>query len=278
MKVITEQTLTPTVHRLVLMRHGRTDATDNRVFVGWLDPPLNEGGMAQSAGAADILREHHMLPDRAHCSELARSVRTCQILLAALGRADVPIRSSWYLNERHYGALQGMSKSDVYERFGPGFYQSWRRSYFAVPPKEGPVEHRALKAKLAAAGSSAVAPAAESLEMVRRRVSDYWHRSIEPDLRVSKTVLVVAHSNSLRALVMHLEDLTPTEIQSVNIPVAMPLVYEFDNATWQRSKRTYLDPTRAAAAAREMGREGLPPTGRGAAQHKPGTNEKEIGT
>ena len=102
---IADQAVTPTSHRLVLMRHGRTDATDSKVLVGWLDPPLNEAGLAQSAAAADILREHQMLPDRAHCSELIRAVRTCQILLAALGRAEVPVRSSWYLNERHYGAL-----------------------------------------------------------------------------------------------------------------------------------------------------------------------------
>jgi 2,3-bisphosphoglycerate-dependent phosphoglycerate mutase len=240
------------------MRHGRTDATDNGVFVGWLDPPLNEGGLAQSAAAADILRQHHMLPDRAHCSELARSVRTCQIILAALSPA-VTARSSWYLNERHYGALQGMPKSAVYQRFGPELYQSWRRSYSAVPPEQGAMVHRALKAELAAAGSTAVAPRAESLEMVRHRVSDYWDRSIEPDLRGNQTVLVVAHSNSLRALIMHIEKLSPSEIQSVNIPVAMPFIYEFYSRTGHQSERQYLDPTRAAVAAQEMGREGLPP-------------------
>jgi len=249
--------VTPIAHRLVLMRHGRTDATDNGVFVGWLDPPLNKAGMAQSVAAASTLREHQILPDSAHCSELARAVRTCEVVLAALGRPEVPVRSSWDLNERHYGALQGMSKSDVYRRFGPELYQSWRRSYTAVPPELEQMEHAAPTA-LQFAGSPAVTPQAESLQMVRSRVSNYWDQHIEPDLRMGHTVLVVAHSNSLRALVMHLEDLTPDEIESVNVPVAMPLVYEFDSTTWHRSKGIYLDPAQAAVAAQEMSLEGLP--------------------
>jgi 2,3-bisphosphoglycerate-dependent phosphoglycerate mutase len=237
------------------MRHGSTEATEQGLFVGWLDPPLSARGLQQAAAAGELLRQHRILPRSAHCSRLIRSINTCETLLAAIGGDPPPVRCSWELNERHYGALQGMSKSEAYRRYGPELYRFWRRSFNGVPPEQGPWEQRALGSD--AAPSPATPARAESLAMVRRRVSCYWDQVITVDLRVSRTVLVVAHSNSLRALVMHIEGLTAAEIESVDIPVAMPLVYQFDATMRVRSEGVYLEPARAAAAARDTSREGL---------------------
>jgi 2,3-bisphosphoglycerate-dependent phosphoglycerate mutase len=199
------------------------------VFTGWVDVPLSVRGHQEAAQAGQFLRERCLLPDVVHTSLLRRAIATADITLGAAGRSWLPVRRSWRLNERHYGALQGRSKQHVLEEFGDQQFMLWRRSYETRPPPlpDDDAWSQASDARYARLPPG-VMPRSECLPDVLDRLLPYWHDRVVPDLRGGGLVLVVAHGTALRALVMHLDGMTPSAIGKVHIPTASPLVYRLD--------------------------------------------------
>jgi 2,3-bisphosphoglycerate-dependent phosphoglycerate mutase len=243
---------------LILLRHGESEANAGNSFSGWLDVPLSERGRAEAAQAGALLVEHGIAPTVVHTSVLVRAVDTADIAMARLGGA-VPTRRTWRLNERHYGALQGCRRAAIRARYGDAQFARWRRSYDAAPPPlpaDDPMNpHRDPRYADVPPGDL---PATESLADVRRRLVPYWAEAIAPDLDAGATVLVVAHSNSLRALCMHLDRLTPAEVESLNIPTGVPLRYFLgrDRRPVPRDGH-YLDPAAAESGIREVADQGV---------------------
>jgi 2,3-bisphosphoglycerate-dependent phosphoglycerate mutase len=244
---------------LLLLRHGQSAANSEDSFSGWLDVPLSERGRREAARAGELMVEQGRLPDVVHTSVLTRAIHTADIALAAAGRPWLPTRRSWRLNERHYGALQGRSRAAVRAEFGDEAFSLWRRSYEHAPPPL-PVDdpssarhdgrYHALPAR--------ELPTTEALSDVHRRVVPYWQDAIAADLHAARVVLVVAHSNSLRALCMHLDELTPREVEALNIPTGVPLRYELDDEYRPLVRGgTYLDPASAAAGVAEVLAQGI---------------------
>lgn len=221
------------------MRHGATDAGAAGLFSGWLDHPLGPRGFEQARRGGLLLKSAGLQPDRAHTSLLSRAVVSCTAALIACGRGEVPLRHSWRLNERRYGALEGIARSEAIARFGEERVMAWRRSLEAVPPAAEPEEPNSRAAELVSGHGPA--PVAESLADVRDRLVPYWTSILRPDLRTSRSVLVVAHSNSLRALVMHLDDLSPDQVRLLEIPHARPLVFDFDHRLRRTGPSWYVD-------------------------------------
>jgi 2,3-bisphosphoglycerate-dependent phosphoglycerate mutase len=246
---------------LLLLRHGQSEANSEDSFSGWLDVPLSDRGRREAARAGELLSEHGLLPDVVHTSVLSRAIDTADIALAVLRRPRVPTRRSWRLNERHYGALQGRSRAAVREEVGDELLARWRRSYDAAPPPLSADDPSAAwRDPRYAAQPAGVLPATEALCDVRARVVPYWRDVIVTDLRAGRLPLVVAHGNSLRALVMYLDGLTPEEIRSVNIPTGVPLRYDLDRALRPVLRGgTYLDPHAAAAGIAEVAAQGTLP-------------------
>ena len=232
------------------------------MFSGWLDNSLDDVGRVQARHAGRMLAEHDLRPEVAHVSALARAQETAHEMLREAGRDQVQVRASWRLNERHYGAWQGASKYAMRMRHGDEDYRTIRRSRFGLPPAESVEDHERLVADIAArrshGWSGVEVPRAESLDMVRARVLPYWRGAVEPDLADYRGVLVVAHSNSLRTLIMLLEGLDDEQIAQVNVPVAMPLVFEYGSGVADPAR--CLEPDRAAVAAAEVAREGSAPS------------------
>src|SRR5215207_4534449 len=239
----TSQTTAPGT--LVLLRHGESEWNKANLFTGWVDVPLSETGRAEAARGSSLLVENDLLPDVVHTSVLRRAIRTAELALGAAGRSWIPVRRSWRLNERHYGDLQGKNKKDVREKFGEEKLMEWRRSYDVPPP---PLDWDPSADPRYAYLPAELMPRAECLKDVVERMLPYWYDGIVPDLVAGRVVLVAAHGNSLRALKMHLEGLTPEEILEVNIGTGQPLVYELDEHLQVKS-HGYLDPEAAAAAA-----------------------------
>jgi len=252
-------------YRLVLIRHGESTWNKSGRFTGWIDVPLTERGEEQAREAGGLLREHGLLPARAHTSVLQRAIRTAELALAAAQLSHVPLAKSWRLNERHYGALQGRDKAEVRERYGEEQFRLWRRSY-DVPPPPLPEEERgelARDPRYAHLPPDAL-PAGECLKDVLGRVLPYWQDVIAPQLRLYGTVLVCAHGNSLRALVKHLDRIPDEEIASLDIPTGIPLLFELDGQLRPQGARDprfglsgrYLDPERALREAAKVKAEG----------------------
>ncbi|WP_314176512.1 2,3-bisphosphoglycerate-dependent phosphoglycerate mutase [Streptomyces winkii] len=244
---------------LVLLRHGESRGNARGVFTGWIDAPLTARGEEQARQAGQLLRAHGLRPTRAHSSALTRAVRTCALVLAAADCPDTDPTRTWRLNERHYGALQGLERRAVRERYGDAAYRRWRRSADAVPPPLPAREAAAFAGDPRYGGFPAARlPRAESLDDVRARLLPYVEEALAPQLADGHTVLVTAHSNSLRALVSHLDRLTPRETAELNIPTGMPLCYELDGQLLPlvRGGR-YLDPETAQAVANSMAEQGL---------------------
>lgn len=230
---------------LILLRHGQSIWNRDGLFTGWVDVNLTDQGEAEAARAGDLLLEHGLAPDLLHTSLQRRAIRTAEIALAKCDRTWIPVRRSWRLNERHYGALQGKDKRQTTDEFGAEQVKIWRRSFDVRPPElEGDASADPRYADVPADQI----PRAECLADVVARMLPYWTDDIVADLRTGKTVLVAAHGNSLRALVMHLDGLSKAEVVELNIPTGQPLAYEFDNQMRVRSSR-YLDPAAAAAGA-----------------------------
>jgi 2,3-bisphosphoglycerate-dependent phosphoglycerate mutase len=213
---------------LVLLRHGQSEWNELNLFTGWVDVDLTELGREEARAGGRQMREHGLCPDVLHTSVQLRAIRTAELALDELGRKWIPVRRSWRLNERHYGALQAKNKRETVEQFGADQVQLWRRSY-DVPPEPLALDdaNSGIDARYDAIPRDAL-PRAECLADVARRMLPYWYDAIVPDLRAGNVVLVAAHGNSLRALAQHLDGMSRDDVVDLNIPTGYPLVYELD--------------------------------------------------
>ncbi len=242
--------------QLILLRHGESEWNKLNQFTGWQDSDLSERGEAEAAAAGNLLNSHGLLPEAVFTSVLTRAIRTTNLALDAAGCSWVPTQRSWRLNERHYGALEGLNKAQTRDKYGDEQFAIWRRSYSTAPPALALDDDR-HPCHDPRYGSLApdVLPATECLADVISRLLPYWYDAIIPALVSAGTVLVVAHGNSLRALVKHLDGLSEAEVVELNIPTGQPLVYELDSVFRPLSGR-YLDPSAAAAAAEAVKNQG----------------------
>jgi 2,3-bisphosphoglycerate-dependent phosphoglycerate mutase len=243
---------------LILIRHGESEWNAKGLFTGWVDAALSEVGRAEAARGGELLAEAGLAPDVVHTSMLNRAIQTANIGLDVAGLAWLPVRRSWRLNERHYGALQGKDKAQVRQQYGDDQFMIWRRSYDVPPPPladDDPLS-QAADPRYALLPDELL-PRTECLRDVLVRMLPYWHDQIIPDLASGRTVLVVAHGNSLRALVKHLDDISDADIAELNIPTGMPLVYDLDER-FRPSVRggRYLDPEAAELAAEAVRSQG----------------------
>jgi 2,3-bisphosphoglycerate-dependent phosphoglycerate mutase len=237
-------------YQLVLLRHGESEWNAKNLFTGWVDVGLSEKGRAEASRGGDLLAERAMLPRVVHTSVLRRAIQTAELCLPRIDRQWLPVRRSWRLNERHYGALQGKDKKATLEQYGEQQFMQWRRSY-DIPPPPIPDDDELSQVgdPRYASLPSEVVPRSECLADVVVRLLPYWYDAIVPDLRTSSPVLVVAHGNSLRALVKHLDQLGEQEVVGLNIPTGIPLLYDLDEEFRPlRPGGEYLDPAAAAAA------------------------------
>jgi 2,3-bisphosphoglycerate-dependent phosphoglycerate mutase len=241
---------------LVLLRHGESEWNRQNLFAGWVDVDLTAAGQREARRAGQLLVSHGLPPDVVHTSLLRRAVRSAQLALSAADRHRIPVRRSWRLNERHYGALQGKNRAQVREEFGEQQFTLWRRSYDTRPPPLPDGEDNQAADPRYAHLLGAM-PRAESLRDVFQRMLPYWYDAIVPDLRRQLVVLVVAHGNSLRALRKHLDGLTDAEVVGLNIPTGIPLRYELNDQTMRPTRPSgYLDPAAAAAAIEAVANQG----------------------
>jgi len=247
-----------TIGTLVLLRHGECEWNAKNLFTGWVDVDLSERGRAEAESGGALLADRGVLPDVVYTSVLVRAIRTAEISLHAAGRPWIPVRRSWRVNERHYGALQGKDKKQTLKEFGEEQFMLWRRSYDVPPPPIDPGSEFAQTDDPRYAELPPDArPRSECLKDVLERALPYWYDAIVPDLLVGRTVLVAAHGNSLRALVKHLDGISDEAIAGLNIPTGIPLVYELD-----RDLRPpvvggeYLDPDAAAASIEAVKNQG----------------------
>ena len=234
---------------LVILRHGQSTWNLENLFTGWHDVPLTEQGRAEAAAAGDTIREAGITFHTSHTSLQTRAVVTQNLTLETLGQPWLPVQRSWRLNERHYGALQGLNKVETAARHGDEQVLVWRRSYDVPPPPLGldDPEHPIHDPRYAHLPVG-VLPATECLKDVVARVLPYWYDSIAPQLLAGQNVLVTAHGNSLRALLKHLESVSDDAIVDVNIPTGAPRRYEFDHQLTVTSAE-YLGDQEAVAAA-----------------------------
>jgi len=215
--------------RLVLLRHGQSEWNEANLFTGWYDAELTDRGRAEATRGGEQLLDAGILPDVVHTSVQRRAIHTAQLALTALARDWIPVRRHWRLNERHYGALQGLDKKQTGEAHGADQVKVWRRSYDTPPPPlEWDDERHARFDPRYADLAPELIPASECLKDVVERMLPYWYDAIVPDLRAGRVVLVAAHGNSLRALVKHLDDIADDEIAEVNIPTGIPLIFDLD--------------------------------------------------
>ena len=236
---------------LILLRHGQGIWNLENLFTGWVDVDLTEKGEAEAVRGGELLLEAGVLPTVLHTSLQKRAIRTAELALAASDRSWIPVRRSWRLNERHYGALQGKDKLETTAQYGADQVKIWRRSFDVPPP---PLEWDASADSRYAELPADVIPKAECLADVIDRMLPYWYDGIVPDLVAGHVTLLAAHGNSLRGLAMHLEGLTTDEVLELNIPTGQPRVYELDDHMQVTSWR-YLDPEGAASAAEAVSRQ-----------------------
>ena len=241
---------------LVLLRHGESDWNALNLFTGWVDVGLTDKGRAEAVRSGELLIEHDLLPDVLYTSLLRRAITTANLALDAADRLWIPVRRSWRLNERHYGALQGLDKAETKERYGDEQFMAWRRSYDTPPP---PIEKGSKYSQDADPRYADISggPLTECLADVVVRFLPYFTDVVVPDLRCGKTVLMVAHGNSLRALVKYLDQMSDEDVVSLNIPTGIPLRYDLDaDLRPVVPGGTYLDPDAAAAGAAAVASQG----------------------
>jgi len=243
---------------LVLLRHGESEWNAKNLFTGWVDVDLNSKGETEARRGGELLKENGLLPDVVHTSVLLRAIHTCEIALKAADRHWIPVRRSWRLNERHYGALQGKDKKQTLQTYGEEQFMLWRRSYDVPPPPIADDDEfsQAEDARYAALPPE-LKPKAECLKDVLERALPYWYDAIVPDLIAGKTVLVAAHGNSLRAIVKHLDQISDEAIAKLNIPTGIPLRYDLDTTMRPvTAGGLYLDPEAAKEAAAAVANQG----------------------
>jgi len=244
-------------YTLVLLRHGESEWNAKNLFTGWVDVALSDKGRAEAKRGGELLAARNILPDIVHTSLLRRAISTSQIALDACERHWIPVKRSWRLNERHYGALQGKDKAATLAAYGEEQFKLWRRSFDVPPPPIADTDEFSQANDPRYAGLGAVMPKTECLKDVVARMLPYWSESIVPDLKENKAVLVTAHGNSLRALVKHLDGISDSDIAELNIPTGIPLVYELNDAMSPVKKGgEYLDPEAAASAITAVANQG----------------------
>ncbi|PZP59084.1 MAG: 2,3-diphosphoglycerate-dependent phosphoglycerate mutase [Pseudoxanthomonas spadix] len=242
---------------LVLLRHGQSEWNLSNRFTGWVDVDLTEQGRAEAAAAGKLMKEEGLKFDVAYTSVLKRAIHTLQGALKEMDQDWLPVHKSWRLNERHYGALQGLDKAETAAKHGEEQVKIWRRSYDIPPPPMGAADpgHPAQDRRYAMLDRNAL-PATESLATTLERVLPYWHDAIAPALKDGKTVLVTAHGNSLRALYKYLNHVSKEEILELNIPTGIPLLFELDDQLQVKSFRYLGDQEAAKRAAEAVANQG----------------------
>jgi len=242
-------------YTLVLLRHGESEWNAKNLFTGWVDVPLSEKGIGEAIHGGVLLKQEGIAPDVVHTSLLRRAISTANLSLDAADRHWIPVKRSWRLNERHYGALQGKDKKQIREEYGEEQFMLWRRSYDVPPPEIELGSEFSQDSDPRYQGEPI--PRSEALKQVLERALPYWDAEIVPDLRSGKTVLVAAHGNSLRAIVKHLDGVSDEAIAGLNIPTGIPLLYELDESLNPvTAGGTYLDPDAAKDAIAAVANQG----------------------
>jgi len=244
-------------YTLILLRHGNSTWNQKNLFTGWVDVDLSDQGRLEAKRAGELLKEANLKPNVLFTSVLKRAINTAHIALDQIDRNWIPTFRSWRLNERHYGALQGLDKAETLEKFGPEQFQLWRRSY-AVPPPELADDSQFSQAndeRYQTLGKDL--PRTECLKDVLNRMLPYWESDVSKSLKEQKSVLITAHGNSLRALVKHLDGISDAEIAELNIPTGIPLVYRLNEKLQPENPGgDYLDPEAAASGAAAVANQG----------------------
>jgi len=245
------------MRKLILLRHGESEWNAKNLFTGWVDVRLSQKGEAEAKRGGELLKERGLLPDVVHTSLLRRAIATSQIALDAADRQWIPVHRSWRLNERHYGALQGKDKAQTLAQYGEEQFQLWRRSFDVPPPAIDDKDEFSQAGDPRYAELGSAMPKTECLKDVVERLIPYLVGEITADLDAGKTTLVVAHGNSIRAIVKHIDCISDTDIAGVNIPTGIPLFYEF-NDTFEPIKKggEYLDPAAAKDAIAAVANQG----------------------
>ena len=241
---------------LILLRHGESEWNAKNLFTGWVDVKLSAKGEEEAKRGGTLLKERGLLPDLVHTSLLRRAIQTANFALDACDRHWIPVRRSWRLNERHYGALQGKDKAQTLATYGEEQFKLWRRSYDVPPPaiSDDDPFSQAQDPRYLDLGNEM--PKSECLKDVVARMLPYWESAIVPDLKAGATVLVAAHGNSLRALVKHLDGISDSEISELTIPTGIPLHYVLDANLKPTKAGEYLDPVAAAEAIKAVANQG----------------------
>jgi 2,3-bisphosphoglycerate-dependent phosphoglycerate mutase len=243
-------------YTLILLRHGNSDWNQKNLFTGWVDVKLSDQGVAEATRAGELLTESGLKPEILYTSVLTRAIQTANIALEVADRAWLPVKRSWRLNERHYGALQGLDKAETLAKFGPEKFMEWRRSFDVPPPVLADDAEYSQVSDERYKDLGDDLPRTESLALVIERMLPYWESDIKVDLAEGKTVLVTAHGNSLRALIKHLDGISDADISELNVPTGIPLVYELDDNFAPIKPAYYLDPEAAAAGAAAVAAQG----------------------
>lgn len=243
-------------YNLILLRHGESEWNQKNLFTGWVDVRLSDQGVAEAKRAGDLLVQAGIEADVLYTSVLTRAIQTANLALEVADRLWIPVKRSWRLNERHYGALQGKDKAQTLAEYGQEQFMTWRRSFDVPPPPIADDDQYSQANDPRYAGIDGEVPATECLKDVIARMLPYWESDITVDLAAGKTVLVTAHGNSLRALVKHLDDISDDEISELNIPTGIPLVYKLGADFRPLGPGEYLDPEAAAAGAAAVAAQG----------------------
>ncbi len=218
------------MYKLILVRHGESEWNKLNLFTGWTDVELSDTGRQEAKAAGQGLLEKGIKFDICFTSYLKRAIHTLNIILDEMDLAYLPVIKAWQLNERHYGALQGLNKAETAEKYGEAQVKLWRRSYDVPPPELEPNDPRCPANQETYAGvDKKLLPLTESLAITVERVVPYFNKMIKPELEAGKTVLVAAHGNSLRALIMHLEHMSEEDVVNLNLPTGVPVIYELDD-------------------------------------------------
>ncbi|HEY5553469.1 MAG TPA: phosphoglyceromutase [Cellulomonas sp.] len=242
-------------YKLVLLRHGESQWNAMNLFTGWVDVPLSEKGVDEAKRGGRLLVDAGLLPDVVHTSVLRRAIATANLALDVADRHWIPVKRSWRLNERHYGALQGKDKKETLQAYGEEQFMLWRRSYDVPPPPVEIGSEFSQDTDPRYAGEPI--PRTECLKDVLGRALPYWESALVPDLLEGKTVLVAAHGNSIRSLVKYLDDVDDATIAGINIPTGIPLLYELDENLKPTVKGgLYLDPEAAAESIKAVANQG----------------------
>ena len=245
------------IGKLILLRHGQSQWNAKNLFTGWVDVALSSQGEAEAKRAGELLKEKNLFPDVLHTSLLTRAIHTAEIALGACERKWIPVSRSWRLNERHYGALQGKDKAATLKEYGQEQFKLWRRSFDTPPPAIADNDQYSQSSDIRYKDLGPDLPKTECLKDVVVRLMPYLDNEIAKDLRQGKTVLVVAHGNSIRAIVKHLACISDSDIAEVNIPTGIPLLYRFDDDFEPIVKEgEYLDPEAAKASIAAVANQG----------------------